>query len=73
MYSNDSALSCIARIHNVDCLRELMDQADFEKVLKKHLSSTTLRNMEKILDQVRNGTSQSGKSSSRSRNSRLTL
>jgi hypothetical protein len=50
-----------------------MDQAEFDRVLKKHLSATTLRNMEKILDQVRNGTSQSGKSSSRSRNSRLTL
>ena len=50
-----------------------MDQPEFEKVLKKQLSATTLRNMEKILDQVRNGGAQSGKSSSRTRTSRMTL
>jgi hypothetical protein len=53
--------------------RELMEHPEMEKMLKKHVAATTLRNLDKILTQIKTGGSQSGKTSSRSRTSRMTL
>jgi hypothetical protein len=50
-----------------------MEQGEFDRMMKKHVAATTLRNLQKILDQIQNGGSQSGKSSSRARTSRMTL
>ena len=57
-----------ARIYAKMTLKLLMEHADFDRVLKKNVTANTLRNLEKILDSVRNG----GMSSASSRKRRLT-
>jgi len=57
-----------ARIYAKMTLKLLMEHPDFDRVLKKNVTANTLRNLEKILDSVRNG----GMSSASSRKRRLT-
>ena len=57
-----------ARIYAKMTLKLLMEHPDFDRVLKKNVTANTLRNLEKILDSVRNG----GMSSASSRKRRIT-
>ena len=57
-----------ARIYAKMTLKLLMEHPDFDRVLKKNVTANTLRNLEKILDSVRNG----GMSSASTRKRRLT-
>ena len=66
MYFQDGSLE--ARIYAKMTLKLLMEHPDFDRVLKKNVTANTLRNLEKILDSVRNG----GMSSASSRKRRLT-
>jgi hypothetical protein len=44
-----------ARIYAKMTLKLLMEHPDFDRILKKNVTANTLRNLEKILDSVRNG------------------
>ena len=66
MYFQDGSLE--ARIYAKMTLKLLMEHPDFDRVLKKNVTANTLRNLEKILDSVRNG----GMSSASTRKRRLT-
>ena len=54
-----------ARIYAKMTLKTLMDHEDFERILKKNLTTNTLRNLEKVLDSVRSNGLSSASSSSR--------
>ena len=65
-----------ARLFAKMTLRTLMAHPDFERVLKKHVTANTLRNLEKILEQLAAGGTSSQEtrvSSKGSRASRKTL
>ena len=72
VYDHDDVLfqdgSLEARIYAKMTLKLLMEHPDFDRVLKKNVTANTLRNLEKILDSVRNN----GMSSASSRKRRLT-
>jgi hypothetical protein len=46
---------------------------ELEKMLKKHLTTNTLRNLEKVLDALRDPGGRGGRIAGRRGNSRLTL
>ena len=54
-----------ARIYAKMTLKLLMEHQDFDRILKKNVTANTLRNLEKILDSVRNGGLPSASSSKR--------
>ena len=49
-----------ARIYAKMALKTLMEHPDFERVLKRNVTSNTMLHMEKILDQIRSSGSRSG-------------
>ena len=55
-----------ARIYAKMTFRTLMEHPDFDRILKKNVTQNTLRNLEKILDSIRNAGSVSAASSRRS-------
>ena len=83
MASRDRSVSAaqnpIPRIYAKMTLKALNDHPDFERVLKKNVTANTMRNLEKVLDSVRNNGLASATSTKRafpskpSRNSRKTL
>ena len=64
-----------ARNYSKFTLQRMMSEqpGELDKMLKKHLNANTLRNLEKVLDALREPTARGGRASGRRGTSRQTL